>query len=247
MLAVIVTEELVLARLALLVKSPVPVAVMVTLLVTVVLLLRVMLPFVAVLSTDSWLAEMGLPAVMLPLAVSVSVPLVEARAPLVPIFADAPVVVIEKLPPTVEAPNVTAPALDTVAVPGLPVLVVKVVALVSIGVPTVPISPVPDWRAIVVPETVTLPVLVMAPEPLAVIFVVVPPPTLALIAIAPLLVVARVTVPPEVTVTADEAVNPTPVMDTVVLPPVTAPVLAVPKADTVRVLVPRVIVCPSAV
>jgi hypothetical protein len=50
-------------------------------------------------------------AVIVPLPVSVRVPFVEVIAPLVPMVAEAPVVVMERLPPTVEVPSVTAPVL----------------------------------------------------------------------------------------------------------------------------------------
>ena len=118
--------------------------------------------------------------------------------------------------------------------------------------------------ALTVPEKVTsLAVIVMAafveemdlvaalvtlPVPLVTIVVEVPPPKLAFTATAPLLVVVSVTEPPEVTVTGEEIVNVLAlVMLTVVLPPVTAPELMVPRDVTFSVLVPSVIVCPVEV
>lgn len=90
--------------------------------------------------------------------------------------------------------------------------------------------------------------LVTLPVPLVTIVVEVPPPKLAFTATAPLLVVVSVTEPPEVTVTGEEIVNVLAlVMLTVVLPPVTAPELMVPRDVTFSVLVPSVIVCPVEV
>lgn len=115
-------------------------------------------------------------------------------------------------------------------------------ATVSIGVPTEPMSPVPEDRFEVVPVMVKAPVWAILPEPLACTFATAPPPTLALRLIDPLLLVAKVMVP-LVMVTAPETTNPVPpVMETVVFPPETVPVLALPKALTVRVFVPRVMV-----
>lgn len=114
-----------------LVTLPVPSVVIVTLLEPVALALRLTAP----LEPDdvcniNVLADTVLDVVMVPLAVSVRLPKVDVIFPEVPIVAEAPVVVTEKLPPTVEAPSVTAPALVMVAVPGLPVLAVKILAAV---------------------------------------------------------------------------------------------------------------------
>lgn len=79
-----------------------------------------------------------------PLPVRLSVPLLEVRAPDVPIVADAPVVVTEKLPPTDDVPISTAPVLLISAVPVPPVFAVMVEAAVNIGVPALPMLPVPD-------------------------------------------------------------------------------------------------------
>lgn len=56
-------------------------------------------------------------AVRLPVGVNVSVPLVEVILPDVPMFAEPPVVVTEKLLPTVDVDKVTEPALVIKAVP----------------------------------------------------------------------------------------------------------------------------------
>ena len=48
---------------------------------------------------------------MVPLAISVRVPLLEVTVPDVPMLAEAPVVVTEKLPPTADVLKVVAPAL----------------------------------------------------------------------------------------------------------------------------------------
>lgn len=124
---------------------------------------------------------------------------------------------------------------------------VGLLELIRIGVPDCPISPEPEVKFKVVPLNVKLPERVMVPVPLALTLVVVPPPTLPATVMAPLAVVARVTVP-EVTVTLPEAVSPVPpVRDMVVLPPVTVPVSSVPRALKESVFVPSVIVCPAAV
>ena len=83
---------------------------------------------------------------------------------------------------------------------------------------------------------------------MAVIFTVAPaPPTLPASAMLPLLVVCNVTDPPDATVTGPDAVRLFAlVILTVVLPPVTAPVSAVPHVVTLSVLVPSVIVLPLA-
>lgn len=71
-----------------------------------------------------------LDVVMEPLAIRVNAPLPEFTIPDVPMVAEAPVVVTEKLPPTDDVPIVTAPVLVMVAVPGLPVLAVRIFAAV---------------------------------------------------------------------------------------------------------------------
>lgn len=194
------TAEFVVDKVLALVKSPVPVAVMVTPLVPVTLALSVIAPFVAVLDRIACVPDRVLLAVRFPFAVIVSTPLVEVTAPLVPKLADAPVVTTVKLPPTEEAPRVRAPVLLTKAAPGLPVLIVIIEAAVKIGVPTVPIEPVVDASVMAgeLPEvlvTVTLPVRVMLPLPLAVMKIVPPVLMLLLIAIDPLLVVKIETMP----------------------------------------------------
>lgn len=114
-----------------LVTLPVPSVVMVTPDVPEALLLSVTAPLEPddVCNTNV-LPDRALDAVMLPLAVNVRLPLVDVIAAEVPMLAEAPVVVTEKLPPTVEAASVTAPALVIVAVPGLPVFAVSPVAAV---------------------------------------------------------------------------------------------------------------------
>jgi len=115
-LAVIVMAELVLEMevLPALVTFPVPSVVMVTPVVPVALAFSAIVPFDPdeVLNTKE-LPENALDAVMLPLAVIVNVPVLDVIAPLVVKLAEAPVVVSEKAPPTVEAPTDTAPALLT--------------------------------------------------------------------------------------------------------------------------------------
>lgn len=198
--------------------------------------------------SDTAFPDIALEIVMVPLDVSDKVPLVDETLPLVPMVADPPVVVTEKLPPTDEVPRVTAPLLDMKAVPVPPTVAVSVPACVSIGVPTVPTVPLPDNRLTVVPEAVNAPERLMLPVPLAFNVVVVPPPTLALKLMLPLLLVASVIDPPPDTVTAAETFTLVPpVIDTVVLPPLTLPVSTVPSAVTVKVRVPSVIVCPAAV
>ena len=56
------------------------------------------------------------------------------------------------------------------AVPGLPVFTVSVLAPTSSGVPEAPMLPVPEIRLMVPDERMVLPLRVMEPEPLAVIF-----------------------------------------------------------------------------
>ena len=73
-------------------------------------------------------------------------------------------------------------------------------------------------------------------------------PVFAPMLIAPLFEVASVTVPEVDCDTALSTVRPVPpVIDIVPVVAVTVPVVAVPRALTVRVLVPRVIVCPALV
>lgn len=114
--------------------------------------------------------ESVLEAVMLPLAVSVRVPVVAVITPEVPILAEAPVVVTEKLLPTVDVPRVTAPVLVMKAEFEFTVIAP---AAVVIGIPTLPILPVavrlnvPDVE-VIVPEVVILedtPVVVMEKLP----------------------------------------------------------------------------------
>lgn len=255
--AVIVIGELVeeIAAVPLLTTLPVPSVLMVTPVVPVALALRVTAP----LDPDdvcktSVLPEKALEAVILPLAVSVNVPLVEVMAPDVPMLAEAPVVVNVKLLPTVEAPRVTAPALDTSAVPLPPVLMVRVfVAAVKIAVPDAPIFPEPETNETVGPLTVTDPERLMLPEPLALMVTepLEPVEILALTAIPELLpLVDRLTVEaPDIV-----RLEPTPT-PTVSVPPeltVTEPllpemppswiVLEAPDVFIVRVRAPIVIV-----
>ena len=112
-LAVMVTAELVVLMdlVEALVTLPVPSVVIVTPVVPVTFWLSVTEPLEPedVVKTTA-LPEMLLEVVMVPLAVSVSVPLVEVIRPLVPRVAEPPVVVTEKSPPTEEAASVSAPA-----------------------------------------------------------------------------------------------------------------------------------------
>ncbi len=253
-LAVIEIAELVVDRVpvAPLVTLPVPSVVIVTPLVPVAELLMT----IAALEPDdvcstNVLPEMALEVVIVPVAVRVRVPLVEVTVPDVPMVAEAPVVVMEKAPPTLEVPIVTAPALLTSAVPGLPALAVMVVAAVKIGVPEEPIAPVPEVRFTVGAVKVTAPDRVMVPEPLADTLILPEVPELILTpsemlelladvdrltAEAPDMVIALllVKVPPELTVTDPEV-------------PVIVPSVVVLDAPTVvidRFFVPVVMVCP---
>jgi len=200
-LAVMVTAELVVEIdvLPALVTFPVPSVVIVTPVVPVALAFKAIVPFdpAEVVSANA-LPEKALEAVMLPLAVMVNVPLLDVIAPVVVKLAEAPVVATEKLPPTVEAPRATAPALETSAVALPPELIVKPVeAAVKIGVPGAPILPVPEVSETVGAVTVTAPVRVIVPEPLAfkLITPLAPVETLALIAMAELFpLVDRLTV-----------------------------------------------------
>lgn len=167
------------------VTLPVPSVVMATPVVPVPLALRAIVPLLpAEVDKTSELPDNTWLAVRFPLAVSVKVPLVDVIAPAVVILAEAPVVVIEKLPPMVDAPIAKAPVLDTNAVPGLALFAVNAEAAVNICVPTVPMSPVADVRLTVPVVRVTAPDLVMSPEPLALTLIVpdVPVETLALMA-----------------------------------------------------------------
>lgn len=130
-LAVIVIAELVedIAVDTALVTLPEPSVVMVTPVVPVTLALRVTAPFEPDdVTRDNAFPDRTLEAVSVPLAARLKVPLLDVIAPDVPSVAEAPVVVNEKLPPTVDVPSVSAPALVTSAVPGLPVLTVNTVA-----------------------------------------------------------------------------------------------------------------------
>jgi hypothetical protein len=229
------------------VTLPVPLVVNVTPVVPVAFALR----FIAPLEPEDVLSISALPdraweVVMVPLPVSVRVPLVEATAPDVPTLADAPVVVTEKSPPTVEVPIVTAPVLEISAVPEPPVLAVTIVAAVSIGVPLEPIVPLPDAKLTVPEVRVTPPEWVIVPEPLAVTLIVpeVPVDTFALIATLVLPVsVAREMMPLPDMESALEIVRPLPDV-TEILPEVSTigPRVTVPEALIVRFLVPSVIV-----
>lgn len=187
--------------------------------------------------------------VIVPLPVRVSVPFVEVTVPEVPIVADAPVVVMDKLPPTEDVPIKTAPALLMSAVPGLPVLALTVEAAVRIGVAPEPIVPVVEDKLTVPEVKVTAPVLVIVPEPLDATLIVpdVPVDTLALMSTLAL------------PVSVESEIMPLPDMErallivrvlpeaTVILPEVSTigPSVTVPLALIVRFFVPRVIVCPE--
>lgn len=117
-----------------------------------------------------------------------------------------------------------------------------------IGVPTVPISPDPLVRLMVVAaDKVKAPERVMVPTPLAfkLSVVVVTAPTLAPMLMLPLFEVAKVTVPDVDWETVLLMVSPVPpVMEIEPVVAVTVPVVALPNALTVKVLVPAVIVSP---
>lgn len=201
-LAVMVIAELVLEIEVepALVTLPVPSVVIVTPVVPVALALRAIEPLEPdEVCNTSELPEKAFEAVMVPLAVRVKVPLVDVMLPEVPIVAEALVVVIEKLPPTVDVPSVTAPVLLTSAVAEPPALAVRIPAWIRIGVPDVPMLPVEEVRLTVLAVSVTLPDRVMVPEPLALTLTIPDEPalTLALIVMAALaaLVVSEM-VPP---------------------------------------------------
>lgn len=117
-----------------------------------------------------------------------------------------------------------------------------------IGVPTVPISPDPLVRLMVVAaDKVKAPERVMVPTPLAfkLSVVVVTAPTLAPMLMLPLFEVAKVTVPDVDWETVLLMVSPVPpVIEIEPVVAVTVPVVALPNALTVKVLVPAVIVSP---
>lgn len=237
-----------------LVTLPVPSVVMVTLFVPVALALSVTLPFEPDdVCNTSVLPERALEAVIVPLPVRLSAPVADVTVPEVPMVAEAPVVVTVKLPPTDDVPIMSVPVSLMSAVPLPPELAVRVVVAVKIGVPDEPMLPVPDVRFTVPEVTVTEPVRVIVPEPLALrltepeVFV----DMLALTAMpellpfverltaeAPDIVMLELTptptvsVPPELTVTAP--VEPE-------MPPKDV-VLDAPSVLIVRFLAPRVIV-----
>ncbi len=109
-----------------LVTLPVPSVVIVTPVVPVAFAFRVIAPLdpEEVCNTKE-LPERALDAVMVPLAVSVSVPLVDVTAPVVPMVAEVPVVVMERLPPTIDVSIIVLPALVTKPAPLPPVLTLK--------------------------------------------------------------------------------------------------------------------------
>lgn len=251
-LAVIEMAELVVDKLpvAPLVTLPVPSAVIVIPLVPVAELLMIIAPLEPddVCSTNV-VPEMALDVVTVPLPVRVRAPLVEVRVPDVPIVAEAPVVVTVKLPPTDDVPTVTAPVLEILAIPGLPLLAVIVVAAVSIAVPAEPMLPVPDVKLMVPDVRVTAPVLVIVPEPLAFRLIVpaAPVEALAVMEMAELLpLVARLTVAvPEIDIAPLTVSVPPELTVTLLVVPLTAPRLVVAEAPDVlmvRDLAPRVIV-----
>lgn len=97
-----------------LVTLPVPSVVMSTLTTLVALALRIMLPFDPedVCNATPVDPERVLDAVIVPLPVRVRIP-PAVTTPVVPIVADAPVVVMERLPPTMDVSMIVAPALVT--------------------------------------------------------------------------------------------------------------------------------------
>lgn len=115
-----------------LVTLPVPSVVIVRLPpLAVVSAFRVTLPFdpeEVCSTTDA--PKRALDAVMVPLALKVRVAVEEVTEPEVPMVAEAPVVVTEKLPAIDDPPRVTAPALVISAVPVDVLLAVNVVAAV---------------------------------------------------------------------------------------------------------------------
>lgn len=199
-LAVMVIGALVvdMALLTPFVTLPVPSVVIVIPVVPVALALRATVPLLPEdVVNNSALPDNALEAVRLPFVVRVSVPVLEVIAPVVVRLAEAPVVVKENVLPTVEAPILTAPAFVTKAVPELVVFTVRlVVALVCIAVVVVPISPVPDDKAMVVPLTVESPTRMMSPVPLALIVLAVDPPIFVPIVMSALLPVEMVVAPP---------------------------------------------------
>ena len=155
------------------------------------------------------------------------------------------------MPPTFDGPKVRAAALVRNALAELVVTVTAPVLAAVIGVPTVPISPDPLVRFMVVPaDRVKAPERVIVPIPLAfkLSVVVVAAPVLAPILMLPLLEVASVTVPDDDCDTVPLIVRPVPpVIEIVPVVAVTVPVVALPRALTVRFRVPRVSVSPELV
>jgi len=119
----------------------------------------------------SELPESALDVVILPLAVNVSVPAVDVTVPDVPMLAEAPVVVTENAPFTVDVPSVRATALERKAVDAL--TVIEPVDVVT-GVPTDPILPV-AVRLSVPPEVIGVTEFVILAEPPVVVITKSPP------------------------------------------------------------------------
>lgn len=151
-----------------LVTFPVPSAVIVTPLVPVRLVLTVIAPLEPDDVVNRTIFPLGAPPTeRVPLAVRLSVPLVEMALLLTLRLADAPVVVTEKLPPTTDEPRAVAPALEISAVPEPPVFALSNAVEVSIGVPEEPIEPVMLVKLTLPEVRVTAPDRVIEPEPLA--------------------------------------------------------------------------------
>ncbi len=148
-------------------------------------------------------------------------------------------------------PSVSAAAFVRKAFAEVVVTATAPVLAAVIGVPTVPMSPLPLVRLIVVPaDSVNAPERVMVPTPFAVKFnvVVVAAPTLAPMLMLPLLEVASVTVPEVDWETVLLMVRPVPpVMEIAPVVAVTVPVVAVPNALTVKLRTPAVMVKPVLV
>lgn len=125
-------------------------------------------------------ADNALLAVMLPLPVNVNVPVVDVMAPDVVMLAEAPVVVTEKLPPTVDVLMFRAPVLLMSAVAEPPVFALRSPAAVRIGVPDAPMLPLVEVKFTVLAVSVTLPERVIAPEPLALTLIMPEEPALTL-------------------------------------------------------------------
>lgn len=236
-----------------LVTFPVPSAVIVMPLVPVTLLLRVIAPLEPDDVVNRTIFPLDGPAAeRVPLAVKLRVPLVETALLATLRLAEAPVVVTEKLPPTTDEPRVVAPALEIVAVPGLPVFALNNAVEVSIGVPEEPIEPVMVIRLTLPEVRVAAPDRVIEPVPPAKIWIapLAPVDILALIVVSELVPLDKLMVAVPETAMAAPMVNvPLDVTVTGLVVPEIAPRVIELEAKVwmFKDLAPSVMVCPAEV